>query len=125
MTNDLISRKDLIKAIEKAQFEGVGNIMAIVDDMPSIQNEPVCIAKVTFDEAKLKELTDKIAEQMRSGEIVLMTDHQPKKGKWIKNPDCFCCSVCGGGYKNQPTLMGNPLFEFCPMCGAKMEVNNG
>ena len=48
---------------------------------------------------------------------------QPKRGKWIpSDTDGFVCSVCRNGYKNQPTLMGKPMFEFCPVCGAKMEV---
>ena len=48
------------------------------------------------------------------------TVEERPKGRWIKNPDCFVCSVCNEGYKCQPTLMGNPLFEFCPVCGADM-----
>ena len=47
---------------------------------------------------------------------------QPKIGKWIpSDTDGFVCSVCRNGYRNQPTLMGKPMFEFCPVCGAKME----
>lgn len=42
-------------------------------------------------------------------------------GEWIKDSDGnFICSVCHSGYKEQPTLMGKPMFEFCPMCGADM-----
>ena len=49
---------------------------------------------------------------------------QPKRGMWIKSDtDAFVCSVCRNGYKNQPTIMGKPMFEFCPCCGARMEVN--
>lgn len=33
----------------------------------------------------------------------------------------FVCSACMGGYKVQPTLMGKPMFEYCPICGAKMD----
>ena len=48
---------------------------------------------------------------------------EPKRGKWIpSDTDGFVCSVCRNGYRNQPTLMGKPMFEFCPVCGAKMEV---
>ena len=47
---------------------------------------------------------------------------QPRpKGKWIESDtDGFLCSVCRSGYRNQPTLMGKPMFEFCPLCGADM-----
>ena len=125
MNDDLISREALIKAIEKAQFEGSGYIMAIVDDMPSVQNEPVCIAKVTFDEAKLKELTDKIAEQMRSGEIVLVTEPQTKKGIWINHRNDYGhniadCSECGKTTQwHDEDEDGIP--RYCWYCGAKME----
>ena len=67
-------------------FEGEKIIEALSLAIKALENKPICIAKVTFDEDKLKELTDKIVEQMRSGEIVLMPDPQPKKGKWI--PTC-------------------------------------
>ncbi len=43
------------------------------------------------------------------------------KGRWIpSDTDGFVCSVCRNGYRNQPTLMGKPMFEFCPVCGADM-----
>ena len=47
-----------------------------------------------------------------------------KKGKWIWDDEMgvFLCSSCKNGWKDQPTLMGKPLFEWCPVCGAEMEV---
>jgi len=45
-----------------------------------------------------------------------------RHGRWIKsNAEGFVCSVCRNGYKNQPTLMGEPMFEYCPVCGARMD----
>lgn len=45
-----------------------------------------------------------------------------KTGKWVESDtDGFVCSVCRNGYRCQPTLMGKPMFEYCPVCGAKME----
>ena len=47
---------------------------------------------------------------------------QPKRGMWIKSDtDAFVCSACRNGYKNQPTIMGKPMFEYCPCCGARMD----
>ena len=46
-------------------------------------------------------------------------------GKWEKHKGIFICSRCLTGYKEQPTMMGKPLFEFCPVCGAKMDVKDG
>ena len=43
------------------------------------------------------------------------------RGEWIESDtDGFVCSVCRNGYKCQPTLMGEPMFEYCPVCGADM-----
>lgn len=44
------------------------------------------------------------------------------QGKWIpSDTDGFVCSVCRNGYRNQPTFMGKPMFEYCPVCGAHMK----
>ena len=44
------------------------------------------------------------------------------QGEWISSDtDGFVCSVCKNGYRNQPTLMGRPRFEYCPVCGARMK----
>lgn len=48
-------------------------------------------------------------------------ENERPKGEWIKNPvGIFICSKCGSGYNDQPTCMGEPMFEFCPCCGAEM-----
>lgn len=45
-----------------------------------------------------------------------------RHGHWIESDaDGFVCSVCRNGYRNQPTLMGEPMFEYCPVCGARMD----
>lgn len=51
------------------------------------------------------------------------TIEERKTGKWVESDtDGFVCSVCRNGYRCQPTLMGKPMFEYCPVCGAKMEA---
>ena len=53
-------------------------------------------------------------------ERVESVDAEPvRHGKWEKYKGIFICSCCLTGYKEQPTMMGKPLFEFCPVCGAK------
>ena len=43
-----------------------------------------------------------------------------RHGRWEWDGEAFICSACGNGHKGQPTIMGQPMFEFCPMCGADM-----
>ncbi len=44
------------------------------------------------------------------------------QGKWFKDDEgTFICSACGSGYKDQPTCMGRPMFEYCPVCGVRMK----
>ena len=50
-------------------------------------------------------------------------DAEPvRHGKWnkVKHYDnVFSCSYCGE--LTTETVMGEPRFNFCPMCGAKMD----
>lgn len=53
---------------------------------------------------------------------------QPERirGRWISadaifGGEPFYCSECGENTRD--TVMGKPRWNFCPMCGAKMEVN--
>ena len=53
---------------------------------------------------------------------------QPKRGKWIHHPEIgwgetWLCDQCGE--KTTSTVMGKPRANFCPNCGAEMEVTNG
>ena len=45
-----------------------------------------------------------------------------KKGYWIYplSTDC-CCSECGNQPEHEPGE-SVPLYDYCPYCGAKMEV---
>ena len=53
---------------------------------------------------------------------------QPKRGRWIKldmhrgMADHKCTACKQECYV--PTCMGEPMYAYCPNCGAKMEVNN-
>ena len=52
---------------------------------------------------------------------------EPKVGKWIDtNMTCYGakvykCSVCDNEIDEMPTEMGEPIWNYCPNCGAKME----
>ena len=53
---------------------------------------------------------------------------QPKRGRWIKldmhrgMADHKCTACKQECYV--PTCMGEPMYAYCPNCGAKMEVNH-
>jgi hypothetical protein len=56
---------------------------------------------------------------------ITSSEYQPvKHGHWIhKSGDHACefeCSACKTEVNDIPTLMGKPLFDYCPYCGAKM-----
>lgn len=50
----------------------------------------------------------------------------PKRGRWVQDESfvwVWHCSECGK--RTTETVMGKPMYKFCPMCGAKMEGNDG
>ena len=44
-----------------------------------------------------------------------------KKGKWIHMVGFWECDQCHAEYTDMPTCMGKVIYEYCPMCGSKME----
>ena len=67
-----------------------------------------------------------------SGKRLLLIDVAPtvdavpvRRGKWIHRPEIgwgstWICSMCDE--KTVETVMGEPRYRFCPMCGADMRV---
>ena len=45
-----------------------------------------------------------------------------KTGKWVHMVGWWECNQCHAEYTDMPTCMGKVLYEYCPMCSAKMEV---
>jgi len=45
-----------------------------------------------------------------------------KTGKWVHMVGWWECNQCHAEYTDMPTCMGKVIYEYCPMCGAKMEV---
>lgn len=45
-----------------------------------------------------------------------------KPGKWVHMVGWWECNQCHAEYTDMPTCMGKVVYEYCPMCGAKMEV---
>lgn len=75
--------------------------------------------------SKVDDYGDGIGFEVRSHclvELELVPSADRLQGEWIpSDTDGFVCSVCKNGYRNQPTLMGRPMFEYCPVCGARMK----
>ena len=96
-------------------YEIANTVEDVCDNTPTVEPKKVLITNVTFDEEKLKELTDNIVERIKSGEIVLQ-DERPK-GEWIYTDNRWGlgdweCDNCHK-YSNKDT-------NFCPNCGADM-----
>lgn len=84
-TGDAISREALkdITYINKGNFNTVEGIREWIDNAQAAEPEYVYLAKVTFDENKLKELTDDIVERIKNGEIVLKDE---RTNEWTWKP---------------------------------------
>ena len=107
----------------------VDGIWCEVEEIPTTDTDSDTISRAKAIEA-LDKRFDAIPMEQTSEILMLRKDlrelppAQPEriKGHWIpSDTDGFVCSVCRNGYRNQPTLMGKPMFEFCPVCGAKMD----
>lgn len=95
-----------------------------MDDYISRQDAIVTAVRAVLDWHRLENPQYSIAyciDQAMRG--LPSTDVQPvRHSRWIESDtDGFVCSVCRNGYRNQPTLMGKPMFEYCPVCGARMD----
>ena len=85
--------------------------MKIVVDVPDEEYESYALA-ITFG--------------MGSTAIRRILEGKPyeerKAGKWIiTKRNGILCGVCHSGFRRMPTLDGNPIFRYCPFCGAEME----
>ena len=143
MSEDLISRKAAIDAI----WDGTNmdiytrEVKEILEGLPSAP--PVCVAKVSFNKAEMKEIIEDLVEQMEisvtdfadncreCGKIMneKLNNSQQKQGRWIPvgydgyadgSPayDYWECSECGWEHMGDEET----LTAYCPNCGAKMGV---
>ena len=129
MNNDLISRSELKEKLQarydngeedfdKGYNIGIETALDLIDNAPTVEAEikEVPIAKITFDETKLKELVDDLVEKIKSGEIVVydaVQDEQRPAGQWLFHR----CSNCGSGFDLNINL---DRYNYCPVCGTQM-----
>lgn len=69
--------------------------------------------------ATIRVMVDLYADELQQLET------ERKKGKWVHMVGWWECNQCHAEYTDMPTCMGKVIYEYCPMCGAKMEVDNG
>ena len=91
--DDVISRQQAIDTLRKKQDNGKGDISRFYNTIIQYDIEAI--------------------EQLPSA--------QPKKGRWISADAMFhgvpfYCSECGENTRD--TVMGEPRWKFCPMCGS-------
>jgi hypothetical protein len=146
--DELISKRAVIEAIEKARANvghnlerSIGkSIIEILDDVGrDVDRLPSALG------TNLAEVgTDLISRQQAIDDIWTVSPLarldrkwvdrwlrqlppiQPKRGRWISADAIFggvpfYCSECGENTRDT-TVMGKPRWNFCPNCGAKMEV---
>ena len=109
--SDLIRREDAIKAVEeclKLLARPRYTVKTAIEAIPSV-------------DIPHSEEWEKYSDKLWKNAYERGKADRPQ-GEWIpSDTDGFVCSVCKNGYRNQPTLMGRPMFEYCPVCGARMK----
>ena len=136
---DMIYRRDVIDSIEKMQmpimrsefsgdqfiFTGMSRALQAIKELPSAQPE------ITEDDVKeycrkrcLIVLTSDLYNEMYRRWVSAQSER--KTGKWIRVNgktaiNCSACYHCGWSLSFEDTVK---RFNFCPNCGARMEVEH-
>lgn len=108
---------DISRAIATRDF--CIEVIMNINNAPTVEQEVklVPVAKVTFDEEKLREIVHReVIDKIQSGELVVQAEER-KIGKWVKNiyPDGsynFICLAC-----NTTSAEDS---QYCQNCGAYM-----
>lgn len=101
--DDLISRQAAIKAVSSmfaptpTQKDMVEDCLKIIENLPSAEVEPVKRGRWTPHSEICREYI---------GTVLVNVEY-----------DYWFCDACGYQVKG-----GRPMYNFCPNCGAKMEV---
>lgn len=85
------------------------------------------LRELGFEPSILDRRYIKLAEYEDAEELIKpTTDAEPvKHGKWERHTNFagnyYTCTVCKNVAKEMPECMGEPIYEFCPYCGARMD----
>lgn len=66
-----------------------------------------------------KKTIEQIIDEQPTIEPERKTGHWVYRPEWSKYSDVWSCSECGE--KTSQSVMGEPRFKYCAMCGAKMK----
>ena len=114
MSDRLLKESDVIEAFKGREplIHDVYTATAIIRSVPSADRPSATEIMNAYDEGVRKGIAEAYGAY----------GADRPQGKWIKDDEgTFICSACGSGYKDQPTLMGKPMFKWCPLCGARMK----
>ena len=131
MSNDLISREDLKKAIEQYQIQWNKNcetdiahwdscecILAIIDNAPTVE----------LDECVIQEVLNKRCMTVVANEYLIALHDKRPHGTWQEfKYGLFYCSKCFesvGSYieRIERLYQKQELGNYCPCCGADMRL---
>jgi hypothetical protein len=145
---DLVSRQAVIDTIETDCSWDIFNewgsrtptgecIINAIKSVPSVETESCgdCISRQAVNKL-VDELARAISDEkchIQRGrnygrimhDILELPSVEPerKTGKWVHMVGWWECDQCHAEYTDMPTCMGKVIYEYCPMCGAKMEVD--
>lgn len=127
---DMISRQAAIDECYPVTVDGEVYEVVQVETLmglPSVQPEPMCVAKVTLTDEQVKEAFEKA-----KCEILAVLDAQPRpRGEWQITdayPHNVHCSVCHKRFAQTHWTVwedGTLPRNFCPNCGADMRGGAG
>ena len=129
MTNDLISRSELKKALTSTPYNDYDDLIRtenLIDNAPTVEPEKAKEGELVkaytkgFDTGKEtmnEELALQYTKGYQAGFLEAKKLHGETEGEWLDNVFIggYVCNNCNAGYSS------NPKSAFCPICGAKMK----
>lgn len=107
---DCISREEL-----KQKFQWLAKATKYGNEDSEQQN-------FSYSTMMMYEIADMIEDAIDNCSSV---EPERNPGKWKHMVGFWECDQCHAEYTDMPTCMGKVIYEYCPSCGSKMEVDDG